>query len=176
MAAGAAACAGDSAEPRENAAARPSIDRVLRPPPRDCAVRPLVRRQVSRAYAPLLGSAPVWFGPYLSVDQRRAIFRIPRDAPRTSDGWRVKFLWIVRKRAPGPITITGADARGRPLFIAPEGEDPARSARLDPAGADAVGSGFVEFPSYAYFPGAGCFVLTARWSGGSWRLAFAAGR
>jgi hypothetical protein len=176
IAATVAACGGDADGVDAQARARPNIDRVLRPAPRDCDAPPLARRHVSRAYAPLLGSAPIWFGPYLNVDQRRAIFRIPRDAPRTREGWRVKFLWIVRKRAPGPITVSGVDARGRPLLLAPEDENLGPTARFDPARADAVASGFVEFPSYVYFPGAGCFVLTARWNGGSWRLSFAAGR
>lgn len=176
IAAGAVACDGDAEGSRTQTRARPNVDRVLAPAPRDCRVRPLVRTRVSPAYASLLGASPAWFGPYLAVDLKRARFRIPRDAPRTREGWRVKFLWIVRKRARGPITISGADARGRPLLVAPEGAKPRPTVRFEPARADATASGFVEFPSYVYFPGAGCYVLNARWNGGRWRLAFAAGR
>jgi hypothetical protein len=174
----ATACGDDDARSakRQGSEAARTVDRVLGAAPRDCRAAPLVRRRVSAAYAPLLGSEPVWFGPYVAVDQRLAILRIPGDAPRTRDGWRVKFLWIVRANAPGPITVTGADARGRRLLFEVEGATPTEAARLDPAAADAVASGFVEFPSYVYVPGAGCFVLNADWSGGGWRLRFGAGR
>ena len=153
-----------------------AIARVLEAAPRGCDAAPLVRRRVSPAYAPLLGADPVWFGPYLAIDRRRALLRIPDDAPRTEHGWRVKFLWIVRKQAPGPITLAGVDGRGRPLLFEPEDQALSDQGRLDPAGADPVASGFVEFPSYVYFPGAGCFELAARWPGGGWRLRFGAGR
>jgi hypothetical protein len=137
---------------------------------------------VSPDYAPLLGRAPVWFGPYLEVDEDRAVFSVPSDAPRTPYGWRVKFLWIVGLPQPTPITLHGGTVSGgRALWIEPETADQAATtAVLDPGppppppGSSA--SGFKDIPSYIYFPAAGCYFLQAEWQGGSWRLAFAAGR
>jgi hypothetical protein len=135
---------------------------------------------VSPDYAPLLGRAPVWFGPYLKVDERRSTFHILADAPRTDHGWRVKFLWVIDPGQEAPVTIRGGDLSGdRGLSLEPEGTKVSASATLDP-GRPGVppdpSSGFKEFPSYVYFPAAGCYFLEATWPGGSWRIVFAAGR
>jgi hypothetical protein len=140
-------------------------------------VERLERVEVSPDYAPLLGRAPVWFGPYLDVDEGRSILRIPADAPRTPYGWRVKFLWIVDLPQAAPVTLHGGEVSGpRALWIEPESaEQAATEAALDP-GPPGSGSGFKEFPSYIYLPAAGCYFLQAAWQGGSWRIDFAAGR
>ena len=169
-------CGASSAPAGREAGTETAVDRVLRPAPRGCKVTPLVREEVSPEYAPLLGGEPVWFGPYLRVEPQRSTFHILRDSPRKKLGWRVKFLWIVRRSHHTTVTVRGADARGRSLWFAHAGRYPTRVVRLAPTAADSVGTDFAEFPSYVYFPGAGCFVLEARWSDGSWRLAFAAGR
>lgn len=49
--------------------------------------------------------------------------------------------------------------------------------RLDPSHPGAVSEGdWKEFPSYLYFPRAGCYALRARWPGGEWDLGFGFGR
>jgi len=50
---------------------------------------------------------------------------------------------------------------------------------LDPQHPDhpgsAVGVDYAEWGSYIYIPTAGCYALEATWSGGHWRILFAAG-
>ena len=172
---GCACASGDSSGAAPTAAANPRpVDRVLGPAPPSCGAPPLRRQLVSREFAPLLGARPAWFGPYLTVERRRARMRILRDAPRTRHGWRVKFLWVVDRRAArGTVTVRGADAKGRALYFELEDGRPGDTAKLDPA----EGAGdLVDIPSYLHFPGAGCYTLEARWRGGRWRLRFAAGR
>lgn len=158
----------------------PKVARSLGPPPRGCGAPRLSRSAVSPNYAPLLGRAPVWFGPYLSVDERRSTFHVLADAPRTERGWRVKFLWVIGPAQDAPVTLRGGDLSGEhqvPLEL--EGAEVAASATLDPERPGALpdpSSGFKEFPSYLYFPAAGCYFLEASWPGGSWKIAFAVGR
>lgn len=149
------------------------IDQVLAPPPADCDVYAITREEVSPRYAPLLGSAPVWFGPYLSVDEAEGVFRLHPGARVTRDGWQVKFLFVVQGAATGQVTVSGADTHGRPLRFAIDAQEPpTRSGVMNVASARET---FVDFPSYVYFPGAGCFTLKAQWPGGSWQLSFAVG-
>lgn len=158
----------------------PTVARSLGPPPRGCGAPRLTRSKVSPNYAPLLGRAPVWFGPYLSVDERRSIFHVLADAPRTGHGWRVKFLWVIGPGQDAPVTVRGGDLSGeRQLLLELEGAEVAASATLDPQRPGAVSdpsSGFKEFPSYVYFPAVGCYFLEASWPGGSWKLVFSVGR
>jgi hypothetical protein len=123
----------------------------------------------------------VWFGPYLSVDERRSTFHVLADAPRTEHGWRVKFLWVIGPGQDAPVTLRGGDLSGeRELPLQLEGAEVAASATLHPERPGALpedpSSGFKEFPSYVYFPAAGCYFLEARWPGGSWKIVFAVGR
>jgi hypothetical protein len=121
----------------------------------------------------------VWFGPYLDVDERNSVFRIPADAPQTRYGWRVKFLWIVDARRAAPVTLQGGEVSGqRTLWIEAEGAAAGATVVLDPRRPEAGSgpSGLKEFPSYVYIPAAGCYFLRAAWPRGSWRIVFAAGR
>jgi hypothetical protein len=143
------------------------VARSLGPPPRGCGAPRLPRSEVSPNYAPLLGRAPVWFGPYLSVDARRSAFRVLADAPRTEHGWRVKFLWVIGPRQEAPVTLRGRDLSGEhqlPLEL--EGAEVAASATLDPERPGALPED----------PAGGCYFLEASWPGGSWKIAFAVGR
>jgi hypothetical protein len=105
-------------------------------------------------------------------------YRAP-DAPRTRRGFRVKVLWIMDPHQRNPIRIEGTNIRtgGSVWFKAEDSGPPGSSARLDPdeQGVIIQSDGWREFPSYLYFPGAGCYELVARWSKGSWRLVFGLG-
>jgi hypothetical protein len=79
----------------------------------------------------------------------------------------------------GTVEVTGFNpSTGELLWFAPEDEDPATSLVVDSEAPGVLpqGRGWKEFPSYLYFPRAGCYVLTAEWPGGAWRLGFGLGR
>lgn len=168
------------AEPTSSTAPFAKVARSLGSPPRGCGAPRLTRSEVSPDYAPLLGRAPVWFGPYLSVDERRSTFHVLADAPRTGHGWRVKFLWVIGPGQKAPVTLRGGDlAGGHQVPLELEGAEAAASATLDPERPGALpdrSNGLKEFPSYVYFPAAGCYFLEASWPGGSWKVVFAVGR
>jgi hypothetical protein len=101
------------------------------------------------------------------------------DAPRTDFGWRIKILWLLRPDQVSQVTIdgTGGSPQEPVVFQLSDG-DAATTARLDPedAGVPPEKGHWLEYPSYAYFPRAGCYRLSARWEGGGWDLGFGFGR
>ncbi len=64
-------------------------------------------------------------------------------------------------------------------FEPSEADSPATAATLDPANPGVPITSpraYREFPSYGYFPGAGCYVLQATWGRGAWRIVVGVGR
>lgn len=63
-------------------------------------------------------------------------------------------------------------------FQVSDGGDPTPTATLDPATPGAVsepGSPWREFPSYLYFPSAGCYLLQVDSADAGWNLRFGFG-
>jgi hypothetical protein len=143
------------------------------PPP-----RPKLQR-VSSRLAPLTGGRPVWAGFYARLDPRSGRLHLEEDAPHTPDGWRIKVLWAVAEDQLTPVTVHGRELRtGKALRIDVGDAPQSRVATLDPAnpGTPAFQGEPREFPSYVYFPRAGCYAIEARWGAGHWRFVLAVGR
>jgi hypothetical protein len=132
----------------------------------------------SSAYGKVAGSGPLRGGIYAELNTRANAFHAT-DAPRTDFGWRIKILWLVRPDQAQPLMIqgSGSSSEGPVLFALPE-NDPTKTFQLDPAdaGVPLEKGHWLEYPSYAYFPRAGCYRLSARWEGGGWDLGFGFGR
>ena len=143
--------------------------------PSDC---PVTREPepVSRLYGPLVGQSPFWAGVYARFDDSRGAFRT--NAPRKRGGYRIKVLWIMEARNEDPFTLTGHHLETHePVSFAFEG--PTRPfARLDPEEPGTVSGNprWAEFPSYVFFPRAGCYLLETGTSRGPWRLVLSIGR
>jgi hypothetical protein len=156
----------------------PVVAVTLTRAPEACA-GPVPRpRQVDPSYGNLVGDSPVWAGMYADFEAETRTYRA-LDAPRTEYGWRIKVLWLIEPDHEGLIDVRGANtSTGEALWFAAEGEDPGTSLALDPSepGAPSESGGWREFPSYLYFPRAGCYEVGATWSGGAWQLGFGLGR
>jgi hypothetical protein len=134
-------------------------------------------KQVDPRYGRLVGDSPVWGGVYAEFDANTRAYRA-LDAPRAEYGWRIKVLWLIEPEHGEIIDVRGVNtSTGESLWFAAVGEDPLTPLVLDPAqGAPSESGGWKEFPSYLYFPRAGCYELGATWSGGAWQLGFGLGR
>jgi hypothetical protein len=155
----------------------PRIARKLRAPPTNCRgiSVPITR---DTPYGQVIGSDPVWAGFYVTRRVERGLFEGP-DAPRTQYGWRIKVLWVMRDSQREPVAIDGANVHtGVAMWFEPVDQEAAPSASLDPAhpGAPSEEKGWLNFPSYVYFPGAGCYVVRAASSETHWKMVFAFGR
>ena len=129
-------------------------------------------------YGVLIGKAPLWGGFYASLHRQAGVV-IARDAVRTRLGWRIKVLWVMKVDQTDPVSIEGREvSTGAALWFEPSDADPGPSAALDPAhpGAPSENLGWLNFPSYLYFPGAGCFVLAVASPGAGWDMTFGFGR
>ena len=147
----------------------------LKGAPEDCPGPPPRRREVARAYAPLVGEEPLWAGFYATYDAEDRTFST-RDAPRTRHGFRVKVLWIMSPRYDGEVTLAGRNLRtGAPVRFHFEEIGTTASPTLTPEVAGISESKWREFPSYLYLDRAGCFMLTATWDDDSWQLGFGFG-
>ena len=165
-----------TAGPERSPDAKPRLGTAPRtcrsgPPPRPAVVAP--------AYGRLIGAAPVWAGVYARFDSAARAYRL-RDAPRTRLGWRVKILWLLEPGQATAARVTGKRlASARRVSFQLAGRAPAAAAVLDPAApgvSETDPDAYREYPSYAYFPRAGCYELVARWSERTWRLVFGVGR
>jgi len=152
---------------------------TLRSPPAGCPGPSAEPQRPTRLYGKLYGRQPVWGGFYAEFDPHVHVFHAA-DAPRTDTGWRIKVLWIVHRDQSDPVVLSAHRGDGEPVWfeIAVIGPPPATSAGLDPAHPENVAErgGWKEFPSYVYFPSAGCYTLEASWRGGRWRIGFGFGR
>jgi hypothetical protein len=155
----------------------PFIAAVLDVAPRSCqgASVPLAE---AGPYGEVIGKAPVWAGFYANLRPASGVFAAP-DAVRTSWGWRIKVLWVMKADQTAPVVIDGSDLRtGASLWFLPSDAEAGPSAILDPAnpGAPSANPGWLNFPSYLYFPNAGCFTLAVDPAGPGWDMTFGFGR
>ena len=81
----------------------------------------------------------------------------------------------------GVVTFHGANLRdGSPLYPDAQDADPASTPTtlvVDTRNPNIANRGpqWTQFPGGLTIPKAGCYSLEATWSGGSWRITFAAG-
>jgi hypothetical protein len=141
------------------------------PEPRSQAVADFV--------GPVAGGPPLWAGIYASYDAAGNAYSAA-DAPLTEYGWRIKILYLLEPAHEGAVQLVGAGVDGTTgtVTFAVGGISPSTVAMFDPE-APAIPvthEGWREYPSYAYFPSAGCYLLTATWTGGSSELGFGFGR
>ncbi len=96
LALGASGCDSGGAEagppPTTTRPPTPNAARRLAPLPISCPAPTPHQLSSFGDYGNLTGSRPVWAGLYANFDARRGGYRIPRDAPRTPYGWRIKVL------------------------------------------------------------------------------------
>lgn len=158
----------------------PRPARRLAVAPSDCR-GPAPRMVAFADYGNLIGTSPVWAGVYAGFDRSNQSYHLEPDAPRTEHGWRVKILWVLGPKLDRPARAVGREVGGgQSLWFEVEDRDdePAPVAILNPAtpGVPATGDAYKEFPSYAYVPKAGCYLLEAHWPAGKWRLVVGLGR
>jgi hypothetical protein len=152
----------------------PRVSLKLGPPPRDCnGPRP---REIASFVGPAVGESPLWavgpVGPHatLGLGQRKKW------------GWGQKVLLMIEPEHEGALTVSGTNADdGRPIWFKTSGRfilGPTTELVLDPQnpGIPVQHGQWKEWPSTFYIPKAGCYLLEARWNGGSRRLPFAAGK
>lgn len=136
----------------------------------------------------MVGAGPVWGGGINTYKQvPLALVWSPGDAltSHSQYGWEHKLLWVVSTPLRGGVTIHGTNlSTGAPLHARAEYASTASTPTtliLDPrdptvlsqdANRDAQ---WTQFPGSLTVPSAGCYSLEAVWSGGNWRLTFAAG-
>jgi hypothetical protein len=130
---------------------------------------------VSDLYAPLVGEDVTWAGFYARLEAPD-VFHVA-DAPRTESGYRIKVLWVMTSAQADPVSVMGHGDSGDAVLFETEGK-PAPEAVLDPdaPGTVAEEPDWKEFPSYLYFPRAGCYRIEVAWPGGGWALGFGLGR
>ena len=175
--AGAEASTSDTGSATTTGASTPELPNVslkLGRPPRDC--NGPTPKEIASFVAPAVGESPVWaagpVGPHATLEL----------GGRTKWGWRAKVLLLIEPRDEGTVTVRGASADGRkPIWFKTSGRyvlGPTTKLVLDPEnpGIPVQHGQWKEWPSTFYIPKAGCYFLEAQWEGGSWRLAFAAGR
>ena len=153
----------------------PEVARRLAEAPRSCPGPRPRREEVSRAYAPLVGARPLWAGFYARYEPQRGVMVAP-DAPRTEQGFRVKVLWVMGPAYEGRVSLSGENRTTRaPVGFHFEHTGDTTEPVLAPDVAGIGEGGWKEFPSYAYFDGAGCFAVEATSERGSWRIGFGFG-
>jgi len=167
--------------PAASAAPRPTVGRLVEPPPTSCPAGPNPQT-VSPDFGPGLGQAPVWAVTF-SSGARGAILLVQGEVTLGEHGYYQKVLWVIQPSYGHSVHLSGSDSdRAAPLWFQIGDQAPTTAPVLDPshpgaypynpANPDQV---FAYYPSYLFIPHAGCYVLEASWPEGHWRIPFAAG-
>jgi hypothetical protein len=163
------------------AALRPTSTSSATPPlgPLPTRCSPALERGAAPGAPNVFGSAPLWFGLYAPYDAARNGFHL-RGSLRTSLGWRVKILWLMRRRAAQPIRVETRGPSGGRLVVELGGQiqaPPRTRFVLDPRRPGAYDHPAVHnYPSYGYFRKAGCYSLRFSSGGKRWIARFGVGR
>jgi len=96
-------------------------------------------------------------------------------------GWGFKVLWLLDPTATSPVTLRGwnLETGKRIWFIMTDraaSTHPVLDPKMPPVGSASTPAGWGNFPTDVIVPSAGCHVLFAQWTKGSWIVPFAAGR
>lgn len=132
---------------------------------------------INPAFGTAIGMSPAWvvgFSPGLALRMGD-----PRYITHGPHGWYVKVLWVVAPGYHQRVTLRGSAAGGgTPLWFQIGQQPPSTAPVLNPQASPIPNqpAGWADFPSYLFIPQAGCYALAASWSGGTWRLTFAAGQ
>ncbi len=155
----------------------------LGPLPKDCPSGS-VPQIISSDFGPAVGANPVWVGAgNFRLHPPAALIWSAQDAQleHNQQGWGHKFLYVVATSYQGQVTIQGANlSDGSPVYL--DAQDavttgPSSTLLLDTRSPTIANRGpqWTQFPGGLTIPKAGCYSLEATWSGGSWRMTFAAG-
>jgi hypothetical protein len=126
----------------------------------------------------MFGAAPAFGTPFGRPEASSGSFHVGHDTRRGQEGWRVKVLWVLEPLSE-PVTISGHEVdTGAAITFDPSNGPPSDTIRLDPRdpGTPDRRKGWTEYPSSVRFPGAGCYLIQASWTGGSWQRGFGFGR
>ena len=129
----------------------------------------------------VIGRKPVWAGPYGMLDPKSGALQLVAAPPHTRYGWRDKVLWLVASHYTGVIRLRGLSlGSGQPMRFSVElsGRGVRTFGLLNHGKPGAVSNPGdpKQFPSYIYFPKAGCYAMSASWKHGSWRVVLGLGR
>jgi hypothetical protein len=156
---------------------------ALGPAPARCPAAAEVGGQMQkiRYYgAPAFGGSPVWVVGLRDEPNRPAVhferYAIPPPT-YTVHGWRWHFLLVSPPSYRGIVRISGEQlgAGGNTALLMDAGTGLTANLSLNASQPTMRGVGWAEWPIYVYLPKPGCYEIDAHWSGGSWRLPFAAG-
>lgn len=156
---------------------------LLGPLPKDCPSSP-APQILGPDFGPAAGADLVWVGAGNFRNQAPlALIWSPTEAQFTHDqyGWSHKFLYVVATSYQGKVTIHGTNlSDGSPIYLGAQDAattDSSTSLVLDTRSSAITNRNdkWTEFPGGLFVPKAGCYSLEATWSGGSWRITFAAG-
>jgi hypothetical protein len=131
--------------------------------------------------APAFGGSPVWVVGLSDEPNRPAVHfeRYPTfpPLPYTAHGWRWRFLLVSPPSYGGIVRLSGNQlgAGGNTALLMDAGAGLTANLSLNASQPMMRGVSWAEWPIYVYLPKPGCYEIDARWSGGSWRLPFAAG-
>ena len=153
-----------------------TVARRLARAPKDCPGPEPQHRLIAQHLAPLIGNKVVAAGFYARFDEPDALHA--SDSPRTRYGYRVKVLWAMPARQPLAVRVAGRGGGDRLWFNLSEGGAPSATLLLDPevTPPSIENPRWREFPSYLYFPAAGCYVLEASWGDGRWSIGIGLGK
>jgi len=160
--------------PTVEAAGRPSVARYFGPAPQNC---PIANSSLIHPYkgyiwvgSPSLRGYSLWY-----MANRRLALGF---GDRTKYGYPQKIFWQLASSVRGPVSLRGWNVRtGQPIWFGRPLPD-AHPKPLVPGPVIAWPSAIIRYrraPSLTFVPGAGCYVLEARWKGGSWTMPFTAG-
>lgn len=143
------------------------------PLPDDCEPGPKPA-PVSDHVADAIGGEPVWA---IGFGGPAATLSFGPGEQYEEHGWLRKVLWLLRRHATHPVTVTGVrvDDGSRLWFDYEPSAPPAAVLLLDPAAPHGQHGDWFEYRGYFVAPSAGCYRLAASWAGGGWELAFRAG-
>lgn len=159
---------------------------TLGPPPTDC---PSGRapQAISQAFGPAVGGGPVWVSGDFSASGNPLTLHAVETLPgaRTLYGWPAPLLVSESSQDTRPFSLQAWNAStGAVLWFnvqAPTSNGSNSSEvntvllSFDPAQANALAGGYVNWFPVLYIPAPGCYVMEASWSGGAWTIPFAAG-
>jgi len=141
--------------------------------PDDCEPGP-EPAPVSDHVADAIGGDPVWA---IGFGGPAATLSFSPGDPYKDHGWLRKVLWLLRRSAIDPVTVTGSRVDdGSPLWFDYQQSGPQETVLvLDPAAPHGQHGDWFEYRGYFVAPSAGCYRLTASWPSGGWDLRFRVG-
>jgi hypothetical protein len=123
-----------------------------------------------------VGEPPARFHIYAHFEARSSTCS-ESNAPKTRYGWRLKVLWLVRRESEATVRLSGENVgTGASILFENVQFDREPTARLvlDPTNPPPASKGetHFNFPTYMYFPRAGCYILRVVSAEGSWSTRF----